>query len=375
MKTTYTFQMVALSLLLLPVPGCGGDEKPATGPAATGPAATGPAATGPAAGKPAGETAKTPAPAKPAHKVPRLPPKLEMALVTAYFGSEPAAPAFDNPSTPDKVALGKQLFAETVVSKGGNQSCASCHDLSKYGQDGLATATSPDGTKGKRNTLTVLDAYRQLAEFWDGRAATVEDAVLPGKDPVGHGAIDPASLVGKLRSKPELVAAFGKAFPGQGDPVTADNFKLAVGAFLRTLTTRSAFDDFLDGNNNALTTDQKYGLKAFIEVGCIQCHTTRLVGGNLLQKFGLLRPHPTNDQGRFAITGNEQDRFFFKVPSLRNVEKTAPYLHDGEMATLEDTVRLMGQIQLNKELSDDDVESITAFLKSLTGQVPADAVR
>lgn len=358
MNLTYVSSLAFVALLCA---SCGGDDKPVEATNAPETPAQAPAG--------AGATAPTPA-----AKKPKLPPKLDMMLIKGYFGSEPSAPKVDNPSTKEKIALGKLLYHDASLSKNGNLSCASCHDLTKYGQDGKATSPGSDGTNGARNSPTTLNAFRQISQFWDGRAESVEaQAVLPVLNPIEHGIADEAELLQKLGAKPELVAAFGAAFPGDGS-VSVDNFKKAIGAFERTLVTRSPFDEFLDGSTNALTTDQKIGLKLFIDVGCTQCHTSRLVGGNLYQKLGLLRPYATEDTGRMQVTKSEADKYLFKVPGLLNVAETAPYYHDGKIATLEEAVKNMAAIQLNKDLTAEEVDSIVAFLKALTGKVPAEAL-
>ncbi|MCA8965894.1 MAG: c-type cytochrome [Planctomycetes bacterium] len=299
--------------------------------------------------------------------------RLDMVMVKTFFGSEPFAPTVDNPSTPEKVALGKTLFHEQGLSKNGNLSCASCHDLANYGQDGKPTSPGSDGKNGTRNTPTVYNAFRQYAQFWDARAATVEEqAIMPMLNPIEHGITDEADLLAKIKAKPELVAAFGKAFPGAGDAVTAANFKLAIGAFERTLVTKSKFDKFLDGDNRAFSNEEKQGLKTFMDAGCTQCHMSRLVGGSMIQKLGVYGPYPTTDTGRMEVTKSESDKFMFKVSSLLNVEKTAPYYHDGKVATLEEAVKDMALLQLNKKLTDAEVASIVTFLKTLTGPLPAE---
>lgn len=293
-----------------------------------------------------------------------------MSAIKVMFGSFPTAPGATTTATDEQVALGRQLYHEQVLSKNGNLSCASCHDLDNFGQDGKPTSPGSDGRLGERNTPTVLNAFRQIAQFWDGRAATVEEqAVMPVLNPIEHGIADEAELVGKLKSKPELVAAFAAAFPGEGDAVSVANFQRAVGAFERTLATRSPFDDFLDGDVRALSNEQKQGLKTFMEVGCTQCHTTRLVGGAMFQKNNVFRPYVSSDFGRYEVTKLDADKNVFKVPSLLNVAKTAPYMHDGKVATLAEAVRMMGRNQLNVELNDDQVASIVAFLEALTGKV------
>ena len=317
----------------------------------------------PAAQQPAGQ--------QPAVKKPNLPPKIDMAMVQAYFGSDPKAPASDNKVTAEKVALGKALYHEKALSKNGNLSCASCHDLGNYGVDSKPTSPGSDGKNGDRNTPTSLNAARQFVQFWDGRAETFEDqAIGPVLNPIEHGVKDEAELVAKIKAKPELVQGFAKAFPGEAEPISAKNFQQAVGAFERTLVTKSPFDEYLDGKATALTTEQKWGLKTFIDTGCTECHTTRLVGGQMYQKLGTKQPYPTKDEGRFVITKDEKDKFVFKVPSLLNVEKTAPYFHDGSIATLEEAVKIMARVQAGKELKDEEVASIIAFLKALTGPVP-----
>lgn len=370
---TFTPALLALSLL---IPACGGESSAAPAKSESGKAET-KAETKAEPKAPAAElssgtaSAQQPAAQQPAPKKPNLPPKIDMAMVQAYFGSDPKAPATDNTVTPDKVALGKALYHEKALSKNGNLSCASCHDLGNYGVDSKPTSPGSDGKNGDRNTPTSLNAARQFVQFWDGRAETVEDqAIGPVLNPIEHGVKDEAELVAKIKSKPELVQGFAKAFPGEAEPITAKNFQKAVGAFERTLVTKSPFDEYLDGKANALTTEQKWGLKTFIDTGCTECHTTRLVGGQMYQKLGTKQPYPTKDEGRFLITKDEKDKFVFKVPSLLNVEKTAPYYHDGSIATLEEAVKIMARVQAGKELKDEEVASIIAFLKSLTGPVP-----
>lgn len=283
---------------------------------------------------------------------PKMPPKLDKTLLNAFFGSEPAAPKSDNQVTDDKVALGRTLY-HTALAADGTSSCASCHDLAKWGQSG-------NKTDGARNAPSTLNAFRQFAQYWDGRADTVEAAMA-------HGLADDAALVAKVKGDADLAAKFG------GD-VTAAAVRDAIGAFARTLVTKSPFDEFLDGKNSALTTDQKIGLKTFIDVGCTACHTTRLLGGQMYQKLGVTGPYPSDDLGRFALTKNEADKNMWKVTSLLNVTKTAPYFHDGGVSDLGEAVQLMAKIQLNRTLEAEQVESIVAFLDALTGPLPEGAV-
>lgn len=373
--------------MFLSLVACGGD-KPALGqttPTAAGPAPSQPAApttptaqsaeSGPVVSKapePAPAVAPAGAPQGEAPKpLPRV--KVDHDLVKALFGREPGVEEVDNPGTPEKVALGKALYHEKHLSKNGNLSCASCHDLANYGVDNKAKSPGSDGKDGERNTPTTWNAFRQFRQFWDGRAATVEEQSMgPVLNPLEHGIADEAQLVAKLKEKPELVEGFQKAFPGAGDPVSVANFKLAIGAFERTLVTRSKWDDYLDGNPKALNQDELFGLKTFLDVGCTTCHGTRLVGGAVYQKTGALKPFGSKDEGRGKLTGNDADKFFFKVPSLLNVERTSPYFHDGSVKTLEEVVKVMADIQLDKKLTDDQVRGLVAFLKALTGALPAE---
>ena len=306
----------------------------------------------------------------PAKKTPR--PRIDYQMVKQMFGNDPSAPTVDNPGTPEKVALGKALYHEKHLSKNGNISCASCHDLANYGVDSKPTSPGTDGKNGDRNTPTTWNAFRHFRQFWDGRASTVEEqSSMPVLNPDEHGVADEAQLVAKIKEKAELVEGFKKAFPGDADPVTAGNFRLAVGAFERTLATKSKWDEYLDGNQRALSSDEVYGLKTFIEVGCTTCHMTRLLGGNMYQKNGLLKPYAhLEDTGRMQVTKSEADKHFFKVPSLLNVEKTAPYYHDGKVATLEEAIKTMADMQLGKTLTDDQLRGLVVFLKALTGKLP-----
>ncbi len=305
----------------------------------------------------------------PAKKTPR--PRIDYQMVKTMFGNDPSAPAVDNPSTPEKVALGKALYHEKHLSKNGNLSCASCHDLATYGVDNKPTSPGSDGKNGERNTPTVYNAARQFAQFWDGRAATVEEqSVMPVINPVEHGLADEAALVAKIKEKAELVDGFKKAFPADADPVTAANFKLAIGAFERTLVTKSRWDEYLDGNQKALTNEELAGLKTFMDSMCTTCHMTRLLGGHMYQKLGLTKPYTGADTGRMQVTKSEADKHIFKVPTLVNCEKTAPYYHDGSIATLEEAVKHMAEVQLGQQLTPEKVASIVTFLKATTGKLP-----
>lgn len=289
----------------------------------------------------------------------------------------PAMESKTNPSTPEKVALGRMLYFETRLSKSGKFSCNSCHGLSTYGVDNEPTSTGHNNQKGDRNSPTVYNAAGHFVQFWDGRAATVEEqAKGPVLNPVEMAMVSDKEVATILKSIPGYVEAFKKAFPGQADPVTFDNFANAVGAFERKLVTPSRWDRYLKGDKNALTAAEKAGFNKFVEVGCASCHMGPYVGGSSYQKLGVAKPYPDQkDLGRHAVTKNESDRMLFKVPSLRNIEKTGPYYHHGKVATLDQAVAQMAEYELGKQLQPGEVQSIVAFLKSLTGTLPAEYVQ
>jgi cytochrome c peroxidase len=285
----------------------------------------------------------------------------------------------ENPLTAEKIALGKRLYFDTALSKDGNNSCNSCHNLSTYGVDNLKTSPGDKGEFGNRNSPTVLNAAFHTTQFWDGRAKDVEEqATGPIVNPVEMAMPSPEFLVERLNKNEEYKKAFTEVFPK--DKITFENVGKAIAAFERTLITPSPFDEYLAGEASALTDKEKEGLKTFMDAGCITCHNGAQLGGNMFQKFGVHKPYleatgsEVVDEGRFEVTGNESDKYMFKVPGLRNIEKTWPYFHDGSVESLEEAVGIMADVQLNKQLTDEEVENITAFLKSLTGEVPEEAL-
>ena len=297
-----------------------------------------------------------------------------MTAAKGLFGPEPAAPTVNNRLLPAKIALGKKLYGEKRLSRNGDVSCATCHALDNYGQDGKPTSPGTGGAAGKRNTPTTFNAYRQFKQFWDFHADTVEQATVMHMSVANEqGLKDDAEIVSILTGIPEYADLFKAAFPKDEKPITPDNVGQALGAFLRKLDTHSRFDDFLDGKADALNDQEKRGLKTFMEIGCTTCHVTRLVGGQMNQKLGLIQPVETQDHGKFEATQKEADKDMWKVPQLRNVAKTGPYLHDGSKTSLEEVTKLMVKVQLGKTLSDTQVADIVAFLGSLTGEPPAAA--
>ncbi len=282
----------------------------------------------------------------------------------------------NNPITPAKVELGRMLYYEARVSKNHDISCNTCHMLDKYGVDGTPTSTGHRGQKGDRNAPTVYNAGKQIAQFWDGREPDlVAQAKGPPLNPIEMAMADGDAVAATLRSIPGYEAPFKAAFPDDADPITYDNFARAIAAFEATLVTPSPWDAYLGGDDAALTDAQKAGLKTFMDTGCTTCHSGAYLGGQMYQKAGLVKPWPNQeDKGRGAVTGNEGENLFFKVPVLRNITETGPYFHDGSVADLETAVKMMADHQLNKQLSDDEAKSIVAFLGALKGELPADKI-
>lgn len=271
-----------------------------------------------------------------------------------------------------RIELGQMLYHEKRISKSKEVSCNSCHALDKYGVDGLKTSRGHDGKSGGRNAPTVYHAAGHFEQFWDGRAADVEQQALgPILNPIEMAAPSGEYVVNVLKTVPEYVAAFRKAFPEEKEPVTFSNVGRAIGAFERQLTTHSRWDDYLEGNAQALSAKEVEGLKLFTNLGCMVCHTGEFLGGSMYEKAGTVEPWPNQeDQGRFNVTKRDGDRMMFKVPGLRNIGETAPYFHDGSIPTLEGAVATMGKHQLGLELAPEEVASIVAWLKSLTGKLP-----
>ncbi len=293
------------------------------------------------------------------------------ARAAAIFGvlpKEASDPA--NVVTPEKVELGRILYYDPRLSKNQDVSCNTCHLLDRGGVDGKPTSTGHRGQRGDRNAPTVYNAALEFAQFWDGRAANVEEqAKGPVLNPVEMAMPSEAAVVAVLESIPGYAPLFAAAFPQDSKPITYDNMARAIGAFERTLLTPSPLDAFIAGDDAALDDAQLAGLAAFISAGCVACHQGVGIGGGLYQKLGVIKPYPTEDPGRAKITGNEADRHVFKVPSLRNIEKTAPYLHDGSIAQLHDMIRIMAEYQLGLPLDDPRLDAIEVFLGSLTGSV------
>lgn len=374
LTSTTTMKIRSLLAGLLPLvllAACGGDKAPAARTPNNDKATTltgGASGDGVAAGKVAAK--QTP---KPTKRVRR--PRVDFRMIKVLLGNYPPAPKAPVAATPELIALGKALYHTEAISQKGNLSCASCHSLSTYGVDNKPTSPGSTGENGVRNTPTTYNAFRNFRQFWDGRAASVEEqAIMPVINPIEHGLADEAAVLAKIGGQTDLVEGFKKAFPDDDAPINAKNFGYAIGAFERTLVTRSKWDDYIEGNQKAFSNEELLGLKTFTDVGCNQCHLTRMLGGNAYQTLGLRVPYVGKDTGRMQVTGSAADKYSFKVPSLLNVEMTAPYYHDGSIATLEDSVKAMAKNQLALDLSEEQVANIVVFLKTLTGKLPEEFV-
>lgn len=292
---------------------------------------------------------------------------------------QPIMEVAENPANPlsdAKIDLGRMLYYDTRLSKNRTVSCNSCHDLASFGDDGRATSKGINDQTGGRSAPTVYNAAIHIAQFWDGRAADVEaQAVGPVLNPIEMGMPDETYVLRVLKSIPGYVEAFAKAFPDDKEPLTYANVGKAIGAFERKLMTPSRFDDFLKGDEKALTDAEKHGLNLFVTTGCTVCHNGMGVGGHLYQKLGLVKEWQTKDLGRFEATKNEADKHFFKVPSLRNITETGPYLHDGSIASLGEIVTKMAEFQLGRTISAEECQSIVAFLGSLKGRVDENYIK
>ena len=298
----------------------------------------------------------------------------ELALKNAknYFQPLPDKMPGSENDTDAKIALGKKLYFETALSSDGTLSCNSCHmvDNGRAGVDNEPTSDGVGGTEGERNSPTVYNAGLHIAQFWDGRAKDLkEQAGGPVLNPVEMAMADEASVEAKLSAIPGYKEAFSEVFPDTKEGITYSDMTEAIAAFERTLITSDRFDDFLKGDMKALSNDEVNGLNIFMEKGCVTCHSGALLGASMYQKSGLIRPYKNNkDEGRFTVTGQEADKFVFKVPSLRNVVLTGPYFHDGQISSLNEAVYEMADMQLGIKLTEQETASIVQFLHTLSGK-------
>lgn len=275
-----------------------------------------------------------------------------------------------------KVDLGERLFFDPVLSKDQTISCGSCHKLNEGGANHLRYAQGVDAATGRLNTPTVFNAVFNFTQFWDGRAKNLADQAASPITSKLEMDNDWDTVVQRLSSSSSYQLLFERAF--EGGAVSEENITAALAEYQKTLITpNSRFDRFLNRDRDALSSDEEKGYLLFKRYGCTSCHNGRNVGGNMFAKLGVVEEYFSDDRvitsadyGRFNVTGKERHRFFFKVPSLRNVALTAPYLHDGSVQELDDVVRLMARYQLGRRLPNKDVDQIVAFLGALTGEQP-----
>ena len=288
------------------------------------------------------------------------------------YMSDPKGGIPEVPSTPTAVALGKLLFSEQKLAKAGDVSCASCHDPAKhFAAPGMAKSKGAGGVATRRNVPGLVNAARNGLFFWDYRANNIEDAVaMHATEPTTYGFADDGAqaenLTRKLKDLASAKDGFAKAFPDDKEPANAVNFARAIGAYLRTLTAKTRFDAYLDGDDAALDNKEKKGLKLFTSVlNCMSCHNSRLVGGMLQNKFGTLKPYESPDLGRFEVSKKPEDKHMYKVPSLVNVTRTAPYFHDGSATTLEAAITTMSVHQFGRAVEPGELAEVAAFLGAL----------
>lgn len=294
--------------------------------------------------------------------------------VAPEFANEPVQPIpASHGQDAEKVALGDKMFHDVRLSHDNTLSCASCHGLDKGGTDQKQFSTGINNQLGDINSPTVFNSGFQFKQFWDGRATTLEEqADGPVNNPIEMGS-NWGEAIPKLQQDPEVVAAFTKLYP---DGLTSANVMSAIAIFERSLITpNSRFDKYLMGDANAITAEEKQGYEAFKKHGCATCHAGKTLGGNSFEEMGLKRDYFEDrgnvikrDNGRFNVTQKESDRFHFKVPMLRNLDKTGPYFHDASQTTILDAVKLMGKYQSPVPLSDHDAELIVKFILTLTGE-------
>jgi cytochrome c peroxidase len=300
-------------------------------------------------------------------------------MASAFYQPLPAiAENPENEVNDAKVELGKMLYFDTRLSKDNTISCNSCHNLNTFGVDNKALSPGVDDVLGDRNSPSSFYAALHTTQFWDGREPNVEaQAKGPVLNPKEMAIEDSEEVVKRISEVPQYVELFKKAFPEGENDVTFDNIANAIGAFERTLLPQAPFDKFMAGDPTALTEEQKAGLKTYVESGCTACHTGPALGGVAFFKFGIHKePYweftgsENKDEGKYAITGTETDMYVFKSMSLRNITKTQPYFHDGSVSDLGEAIKIMSILQVGKELTDEQVQSIIAFFTSLEADLP-----
>ena len=298
-----------------------------------------------------------------------------MVLAGGVGADEPIKPIPEESEVnAEKAELGRALFHDPRLSRDDSISCASCHVLSSGGDDDRKVSVGIEEQPGVINSPTVFNAGLNFKQFWDGRAATLEAQIDdPVQSPIEMGSLWP-DIVAKLYRDPEYPARFKALYENEG--ISRMSIRNAIAEFMRSLTTpNSRFDQWLKGDEEAISVQEKRGYELFKNYGCVSCHQGANVGGNMFQVFGVINEYfkkrgniTEADLGRYNITGNPADRHAFKVPSLRMAVYTAPYLHDGSAATLRDAVDAMFEFQLGREAPDEDKDAIVAFIKTLAGE-------
>ncbi len=323
---------------------------------------------------PAGETAPStmpPPPGRAAAPTSSAIPAFDAAQLNLFA---PIPEGVEKPAIDELTKLGQMLFFDKRLSRAQDVACASCHDLGKAGQDGEITAVGTNEQKSRRNTKSVLNAGGAFAQGWDARATTIEDFVVPHVvDPAIMGMPDEKRLLETIGSIPGYAAAFKKAFADESPAVSGETIARALGAYTKKLFARSRWDAYLSGDKSALSDAELAGFAMFVEAGCTSCHQGKYIGATQPQKLGIARPWPGpagEDPGRFTVTKQEADRGMWQVPTLRNVTRTAPYLHDGSVASLEEMTRLMARHQTGRELGGPQVNAIVTWLGTLSGDPP-----
>ncbi len=310
--------------------------------------------------------------------------KAQLERARTFFKALPDSVHVDDyPHSKARVELGKSLFFETRVSSDGRLSCAACHNPSYHGADSLALSVGVHGVKLPRNAPTVFNTPLLIAQHYGGNRTSVEEQAMKALlSPLAYGNASYADVEAKLKTL-GYSKMFEQAFPNEVEPVSAENWAVAIGAFERTLLTPAPFDKYLKGDTRAISKEARLGMDKFISMGCVGCHSGVVVGGQSFQKFGITEDYwlatgskemellKGRDKGRYHDTKKDEDMYIFKVPQLRNVAMTPPYFHDGSVAKLDDAVRVMARLQLGQKISDADVALIVAFLESLSGSVPA----
>ncbi len=274
-----------------------------------------------------------------------------------------------------KVMLGKALFHDVRLSQDNSISCASCHSVADGGDDGLPTAQGIDGQTGTLNSPTVLNSGLSIAQFWDGRAQTLHDQVSgPVHNPIEMGS-SWEEVISKLELDKQLVAQFELLYTSG---LSSESIVDAIAVYEEALVTVNApFDQYLFGNEQSISSEAYAGYQLFKSIGCVSCHQGQAVGGNMFQEFGIMNKFSSqfaeatkSNKGRINVTDRQVDLHRFKVPSLRNIELTAPYFHDGSVETLDEAIEVMAEYQLGESLVPSDVAKLKAFLISLTGEIP-----